>query len=158
MGKTSHLRSTACLMALALALTGCNRSLNSLAPRGSDPQRLPSAPVGSVDTGQLPPPSGDPFNDPNQTAALDPNQDPNQMQSQPGAPTVPGNQTQIATAPPQASGEPVSRESVSGAWIVSSDNPDCRMILAFTKWSGGYRAATKRCNSPEVSSVSAWDV
>ncbi|WP_205410814.1 protease inhibitor Inh/omp19 family protein [Salaquimonas pukyongi] len=69
-------------------------------------------------------------------------------------------QTQVASTDtaPAPSGEPVSRESVSGAWIVGSDNPDCRMILAFTKWSGGYRAATKRCSSPEVASVSVWDV
>jgi hypothetical protein len=58
----------------------------------------------------------------------------------------------------EGTGEPVTREAVSGSWNVNSDNPDCRMILAFTKWSGGYRAATRRCNSPELANVSAWDV
>ena len=69
-----------------------------------------------------------------------------------------GDQIASTETAPAPSGEPVSRESVSGAWIVSSDNPDCRMILAFTKWSGGYRAATRRCNTPELGAVTAWDV
>jgi hypothetical protein len=54
--------------------------------------------------------------------------------------------------------ETVTREAMAGTWTVASDNPDCRIILAFTKWSGGYRAATRRCNTAELSGVAAWDV
>lgn len=140
--------------AIAVALAGCNRSLGSLT--SGEPQRLPSAPVEPVQTGQLPPPSDGLVDnglqsDPNaQTAAASPGV----------APVAPGTeaQTSVDASAPAPTGEPVTREGVSGAWAVNSDNPDCRMILAFTKWSGGYRAATKRCSSPEVASVSAWDV
>lgn len=140
------LKTSVSLVVLALAVAGCqSRSLGSIAPRG-EPQRLPSAPVEPVQQAELPQPVD--------SAALEPN-----SQDTPTAPTAPA----IADAPQQASapaptGEPVTRESVSGAWIVASDNPECRMILAFTKWSGGYRAATKRCNSGELTSISAWDV
>jgi len=134
-----------CVLAFGVALSGCNRSLNSIAPSSSAPQRLPAAPIESVEAGQLPPPADQPMTTDQQA---------------PMTPQVSQSGDQIASTEtaPAPSGEPVSRESVSGAWIVGSDNADCRMILAFTKWSGGYRAATKRCTSPEVSSVSVWDV
>lgn len=139
------LKTAVSLVVLGLAITGCNRSINSLAPGGSQPQRLPSAPVELVEQGQLPAPVD---------GAVVP--------VEPTAPQTPG--TQVASVPvdpstlPQGTGEPVTREAVSGSWNVDSDNPECRMILAFTKWSGGYRAATRRCNSPELANVSAWDV
>ena len=47
---------------------------------------------------------------------------------------------------------------MAGTWTVATDNPDCRIILAFTKWSGGDRAATRRCQSDELGALSAWDV
>ena len=133
------------VLVLGVAVSGCNRSINSIAPSSSAPQRLPAAPVESVQSDQLPPPVDDPTMTESQA---------------PVSPQVSQGSNQVASTEtaPSPSGEPVSRESVSGAWIVNSDNPDCRMILAFTKWSGGYRAATKRCSSPEVSSVSVWDV
>jgi hypothetical protein len=86
--------------------------------------------------GQLPPPQPG-----EQTAALDPNSPP------PAQPM-----------PPPVGAEPISREGMAGTWTVASDNPECRIILAFTKWSGGYRAATRRCNTPELAAVTAWDV
>lgn len=137
------LKSAASLLVLSLAITGCNRSINSIAPSGSQPQRLPSAPVESVSSDQLPPPV-----------------DPVVSTEAPQTPEVQVASTDptVAEQAPQPTGEPVTREAVSGTWNVDSDNPDCRMILAFTKWSGGYRAATRRCNSTELASVSAWDV
>lgn len=142
------LKTTVTLMVLGLAVAGCqSRSINSIAPTGS-PQRLPSAPVEPVQQAELPQP-------------VDPSAVETAEQETPAAPTAPAiadQAPQVTETAPAPSGEPVTREGVSGAWIVASDNPDCRMILAFTKWSGGYRAATKRCNSQELSSVSAWDV
>ena len=62
-------------------------------------------------------------------------------------------------APSVPTAPSISREAMAGTWTVASDNPDCRIILAFTKWSGGYRAATRRCNSdPNWAPVTAWDV
>ena len=140
------------LLLAGLAITGCNRSLNSIAPRTAQPQSLPSAPVESVMAGELPPPSNqtyDSFGNPTNEIVTG------------EAPMSPAIQedTQVASNTQiDTTGEPVTREGVSGAWNVASDNPDCRMILAFTKWSGGYRAATKRCTSPELIGISAWDV
>lgn len=138
------------LLGVCLAITGCNRSLSDIAPT-SDPQRLPAAPTQPVQTAnQLPPPVA--TGNLNEPVAV--------PSSAPTAPSVPAanETTQVAAVAPQPSGEPVTREGVSGTWGVKSDNPDCRMILAFTKWSGGYRATSLRCNSPELSKVSAWDV
>ncbi len=145
MGLKSLAMPLACVLVLGAAVSGCNRSINSIAPASSAPQRLPAAPVESVQADQLPPPVDQPVTEGQQAPVI---------------PQLADGQTQVASTDtaPAPSGEPVSRESVSGAWIVGSDNPDCRMILAFTKWSGGYRAATKRCSSPEVASVSVWDV
>jgi len=140
------LKTAVSLLALCMAITGCNRSLNSIAPSG--PQSLPSAPVESVEQSQLPEP-------------VDPTLGQQSIQTiTPEAPSVLPPQTQavIDENSPEPTGAPVTREGVSGAWIVASDNPNCRLILAFTKWSGGYRAAPKRCNSPELSSITAWDV
>ncbi|MCC0021775.1 MAG: protease inhibitor Inh/omp19 family protein [Nitratireductor sp.] len=142
------------LTVASLAIAGCTRSVNNtLNPGGVNPQRLPSAPVQPVqDAGQLPPPQ-----------EVEPGQE--MASVQPMDPTNPGmeapsvvDQTGAAETAPQPSAEPVTREGVSGTWIVASDNSDCRLILAFTKWSGGYRAASRKCVSPEISSVGAWDV
>lgn len=145
------------LVCCALALGGCNRSVSALDTR-LPPEPLPSTPLEPVQSAQLEPLSpgqqplydaqGNPLPpaDPNQVASLD---NPNAQ-----APQIlqPGQVT------PQPGGETLSREALAGTWTVASDNPDCRIILAFTKWSGGYRAATRRCNSPELAAVSAWDV
>jgi len=143
-GLAMKLKSAVSLVVLAMAITGCNRSINSIAPSSNAPQRLPSAPVEQVQSDQLPAPVE------NQQVAAAP--------TAPETPSVAEPAVTPPPPPPPTSGEPVTREAVSGSWNVESDNPDCRMILAFTKWSGGYRAATKRCNSSELASVSAWDV
>lgn len=145
------MRAAACTLAAAIALGGCQRTVSGLDTRGM-PEPLPASPVSSVESAaldpagpqQLPTPTAPPPVDPaaaaqqTQTAALEP------------AP--------VAPPPPPAAAAPVTRESMAGTWAVNSDNPECRIILAFTKWSGGYRAATRRCNTADLSSVSAWDV
>ncbi|MCB1464295.1 MAG: AprI/Inh family metalloprotease inhibitor [Nitratireductor sp.] len=135
----------ACLTLAGLA-SGCNRSVSALDP-GAPPAPLPSAPLDPVQSQSLDPVSGQPMSpdgsNPGQVASLDPNA---------------GGQPQSLGAPPVAGGPEISRESMTGTWTVASDNPECRIILAFTKWSGGYRAATRRCNTPELGAVTAWDV
>jgi len=55
-------------------------------------------------------------------------------------------------------GKAITREGMAGSWTVGSDNSQCILILAFTKWDGGYRATTRRCNSEEIKTIGAWDV
>jgi len=183
--KRTRLPVLAGLAALVLlSISGCNRSVSALDVRPPEP--LIAAPVGSVESGTLAPVGGPPqqLGDPNQqaglagtqqqqqqqqVAGLDPNQQ-NQLQP-PGVQQPAGfqQQQQLGAVQQQSSApqqnqlanvarESVTRESMAGTWTVASDNPDCRIILAFTKWSGGYRAATRRCNTAELTAVSAWDV
>lgn len=161
----------ACSAVAAIMLSGCSQSMSALETR-SPPQPLAPAPLDSVQSSELQPidPNApqQPI-DPNAPLApIDPNApvqpvDPNNPQiaaldnnssTQP-QPLPHGNAT---VGQPQAASNPISREQMAGTWVVASDNPDCRIILAFTKWSGGYRAATRRCSSGELGSVTAWDV
>jgi hypothetical protein len=135
------------MTALAM-LAGCQRGVSALDTR-SDP--LPPAPVGTVEATPLDPAAPAQIAPGTEVAAVDPN-----------APVVPGAAspaTEPAAPPvPPPSTTPITREALAGTWTVASDNPECRIILAFTKGSGGYRAATRRCNTPEISAVTAWDV
>ena len=144
-----QIRSTALSLALVFTslLTGCNQSLNSISPSAPPSALTPSASE-PVATGQLPPINTQP-NTPPATAQ---------------APTTPDNQPLVTAnnSPtdkgPTTSSFEVTREGLAGSWQVPTDGIDCRIILAFTKWSGGYRAATRKCQSPEIQSVNAWDV
>lgn len=69
--------------------------------------------------------------------------------------------TQVASvepAEPTQTAQPVSREAMIGAWTVSTGGKNCQIFLALTKWSGGYRAATRGCGGSDIGSVQAWDV
>jgi hypothetical protein len=138
-------------LAALVMLAGCQRGVSALDTR-SDP--LPPAPVGTVQSTPLDPaaPAAIAPAPGQQVAATDPNALP------PADGGVPGAQQTATPPPPTPSTTPITRESLAGTWTVASDNPECRIILAFTKWSGGYRAATRRCNTPEISTVTAWDV
>jgi hypothetical protein len=138
-------------LAALVMLSGCQRGVSALDTR-SDP--LPPAPVGTVEATPLEPaaPAAIAPATGQQVAAADPNALP------PADGTAPAAGQPAAATPPTPSATPITRESLAGTWTVASDNPECRIILAFTKWSGGYRAATRRCNTPEISGVSAWDV
>lgn len=134
-------------LALCTILVGCNQSLNAIAPT-APPRALPSTPAEPVATGQLPPITADAQQVPPVAAA----------------PTTPENAAPIpgdiasADTPPTSSSVAITREGMAGSWQVPTDGSGCRIILAFTKWSGGYRAATRKCNSPEIQTVNAWDV
>ncbi len=138
------------LLTVATVLSGCNQSLNSISP-GAPPSALPSAPAQPVASGQLPP--------------INTGQQPVANQQIASAPTTPDNQPIQQVDPnaanngaPTASSVKITREGMAGSWQVPTDGADCRIILAFTKWSGGYRAATRRCTSPEIQTINAWDV
>ena len=135
---------------LAIGLAGCTRSTDALRVNTqAPPQPLPSTPSGSFESSQLQP--------------ADPQQyDPNAAQNAPTlldqAPVAGTEPTQTASLDPNVASKPITHDEMAGSWNVNTDNPSCRLIMSFTKWSGGYRAATLRCNSPELSSVTAWDV
>lgn len=146
---------TMAIIMAALAAAGCTRSTNALSINTqAPPQPLPASPSGTVEGTQLDPITGevrqyDQYGNPIVTEA----------------PTVDGTQldqanTEVASLDPAAgtSTEPLTHEKLAGAWNVSTDNPDCRVFLSFTQWSGGYRAGSRRCLNPELSSVTAWDV
>ncbi|KAG1702767.1 Outer membrane lipoprotein omp19 [Nymphon striatum] len=116
------------ILMMAIAVAGCSRSTNALNINTAPPQPLPSPLVWMQPTTP-------------QAAGVD------------GAPLETAS---LETAP--ASTEPLTHEPLAGSWNVASDSSQCRAILAFTKWSGGYRATTLRCNSPELSTVTAWDI
>jgi len=139
----------AAILVIALVLAGCNRSAGSLNTR-LPPEPLPSSPTEPVTSGELQPVQ------PEIQVASE-----NLQNETPTAPTTPevAQQSQVASLEqPKATGQKITREGMAGSWNVPSDNAQCRIILAFTKWSGGYRAATRRCNSVEIGAVTAWDV
>lgn len=134
-------------VAAILSLAGCQRTVSGLNTRA---EPLPAAPVDSVTGAPLDPAAPAPLPGGDQFASAGP---------------VEGGELQpldpLAGAPggvDPANAPKITRESMAGTWTVASDSPDCRIILAFTKWSGGYRAATRRCTSTELTSVTAWDV
>ena len=140
------------IVCAALAVSGCSRSTSALnVNTQAPPQPLPSSPSGDIQTGQLDPISNQPI-PPGAENPLNPE-----------APTIggdvqpSGDSLETASLQPQ-NGQPLTHESLAGAWNVVSDSPDCRVFLSFTKWSGGYRAGSRRCLSGELASVSAWDV
>lgn len=151
------MKTSIAILMMAVAVVGCNRSTSALnVNTQKPPQPLPSVPSGNVQTTQL-----EPIEQPNVQPEV-----PSAGLDAPVAPTAPPVETPqevkpIETAslePKPVSNEPLTHEPLAGSWNVASDSSQCRAILAFTKWSGGYRATTLRCNSPELSTVTAWDV
>lgn len=139
---------------VVLALGGCAR-MSTLDTRSAE--ALPPAPIDSVQSSQLDPAAPAQITPDQQVAAVDPSLAPaDPLAPQTGVPA--GDAASLTPAAPAAAGPPISRESVTGTWVVASDNPECRIILAFTKWAGGYRAATRRCETAEMGTVTAWDV
>ena len=53
---------------------------------------------------------------------------------------------------------PVTRQTIIGAWTVSTADTNCQMFLALTKWAQGFRAASRACVDATLSDIQAWDV
>ncbi len=121
--------------ALAAALGGCQRSVGTLDTRPL-PAPLTPAPVGGVLTSQLPPPTA-----------------PTEFPVAPSVPTAPTVAPEIA----EANAPPVTREALIGRWSVGAGGARCDVFLALTKWTGGYRAASRGCVG-DAANISAWDV
>ncbi len=146
------LKTSLAILMMAIAVAGCTRSTNALnVSTRTPPQPLPSVPSGNVETTQL-----DPISETaDASTSLDAPTAP-QVSSTDASQEVNTEVASLNTNP--ANTEPLTHEPLAGSWNVASDSSQCRAILAFTKWSGGYRATTLRCNSPELSTVTAWDV
>lgn len=138
-----------CILAATTVLAGCQSSrlggLNTQ-PVINSPAPLPAAPSGTIQQGTL-------------TAPTVTGQE--AFPTAPEAPTIATpstttEETEIASLP-SATGGPVTREQMVGAWKVSTAGSSCQMFLALTKWSGGFRAASRGC--PGVAAnVTAWNV
>ena len=141
----------------ALVLAGCQSArLDSMSTQPA-PAPLPAAPAGTVQQGTLAPVGGTvapvaaggtqfpnaPVN-PNATVA---------GSLPPVTPTAPGAATQVAAA----TGPAVSEDALVGAWKVTTAGSSCQMFMAKTKWSGGFRAASRGCPG-DAAAVSAWTV
>ncbi|MBO0662236.1 protease inhibitor Inh/omp19 family protein [Jiella sp. MQZ9-1] len=143
-------------MAAALvAIAGCSRSVPSYSDNSGPPPLAP-VPSGQVASNQLPPPPPPPGNtmmndgaDAAGNAELTPSDGSGNMASGGGS----QQNTQMASVNQPA----LSRNSVLGAYKVTTDGGNCQIILSLTKWSGGYRAASRGCPG-KVADVSAWDV
>jgi hypothetical protein len=125
---------TVIALSALVALTGCQR-LGINRPLYGQPEPLSPAPIGGVQSGQLSPPGQGEFPDAPQTSG----------------PTPEELQTVAANAPD------VTRDSMVGRWTISTGGNSCDVFLALTKWTGGYRAASRGC-SDQASLISAWDV
>ena len=127
------MRNCLALIALAsvVALAGCQRT----APVYSQPSPLSPAPIGNIENSQLPPAGQTGF---------------------PEAPTTAGPSEQQMEAV-AANAPELTRDSMVGRWTISTGGNSCDVFLALTKWTGGYRAASRGCTD-QAALISAWDV
>jgi Protease inhibitor Inh len=144
----SALASGVLLLAAAIAVSGCTSSRFGTYDTRQGPAPLSPAPAGTVTSGQLPPPT-----------------DPGAVTSPTDFPAPPGGEDASMTDTADAGGSiqqvatsaPVTREALVGAWKVSTGGSSCQMFMALTKWTGGFRAASRGCPG-DAANVSAWDV
>ena len=129
-------------VAVLATLSGCQRSgFGGMMPmRGpqadplTQPQPINPAPVGGVQSSDL----------------SEPGQSP--VDTDANAPTAAGG-NQVATG----SGQAVTKEELIGRWTLSSSGQSCDIFLSLTKWTGGFRAASRGC-SGSMALIAAWDV
>jgi Protease inhibitor Inh len=144
----------------ALVLAGCQSArLDSMSTQPA-PAPLPAAPAGTIQQGTLAPVGGTvaPVAEggtqfPNAPVAPGTVVAPTDgTMTPPTAPKTPGG-TQVASA----GGPAVSEDALVGAWKVTTAGSSCQMFMAKTKWSGGFRAASRGCPG-DAAAVSAWTV
>lgn len=132
------------LVFTGLLVSGCTQTRFG----AESPPPLVPAPVGVVEANEL---------EPVDQANINPDGSINPD----GVDTTIEPDTEVAVAappPPADGGKDVTRQALIGAWQVSSGGVQCQVFLALTKWSGGYRAATRGCAVAALSDVQAWDV
>lgn len=147
--RKSALAAGICLVAAAAVVSGCSSTRFGGSPTYQQPTPLNPAPSGSVTAGQLPPPAQPGVNN---TAQNDFPAAPGTDGMQPDMNA--GNDSSIQQV---ATAQPVTRESLVGAWKVTTAGSSCQMFMALTKWTGGFRAASRGCPG-DAANVAAWDV
>jgi hypothetical protein len=146
-----------CALSLgALVLAGCQSARLDGVTTQPAPAPLPAAPAGTVQQGTLAPVGG----------TVAPAAGGTQFPNAPVAPVAPtdGTMTPVKPATPAgtqvasaATGPAVSEDALVGAWKVTTAGSSCQMFMAKTKWSGGFRAASRGCPG-DAAAVSAWTV
>ncbi|HZP21113.1 MAG TPA: AprI/Inh family metalloprotease inhibitor [Bauldia sp.] len=128
---------------LAFALCGCG----SIGAIGLPPLGKSSQPTPPVETGGLPPTTGEP--PPTETVVAEPL--PGNEQAQGGLPAP------VTTATAPAPGG-LGRTDLLGGWTISASGDSCQLFMTLTSWTGGYRASTRGCNNAMLKSISAWNL
>jgi Protease inhibitor Inh len=140
----------------ALVLAGCQSARLDTMSTQPAPAPLPAAPAGTVQQGTLAPVGN---------GTLAPAAGGTQFPNAPVNPNAPaaGTLTPVTPATPAGTqvastgGPAVSEDALVGAWKVSTAGSSCQMFMAKTKWSGGFRAASRGCPG-DAAAVSAWTV
>lgn len=99
------------------------------------PAPLPAVPAAQVTAAALPPPTPLPETPVEEPAPITPA-------------ALPAPEAQLA----------IQRSDLLGGWTIESGGERCQLFMVLTGWSGGYRASTRGCQSPELKGVSAWDL
>lgn len=144
----------ATVAAAAIIVSGCTS--NRIGGLNTQPAPLTPAPAGTVTSVQLPPPA--------QPGVISPVVGPDGFPVAPGQTGVALDDTMGAEEAGEtdgglevASATPVTREEMVGAWRVSTEGADCQMFMALTRWSTGFRAASRGCPG-DAANVSSWDI
>ncbi|WP_066175056.1 protease inhibitor Inh/omp19 family protein [Hoeflea olei] len=127
--------------AVAAVLGGCQRTSFGNLNTQQQPAPLMPAPVGGVQSGQLPPPGTG--------TGMD------QATAFPEAPSAPDASSMPQVA--NANAPELTREALIGRWSAGTGGTSCDVFLSLTKWTGGYRAASRGCVGA-AAAIAAWDV
>lgn len=148
------------VVAAAIVVSGCTNS--RLGTLNTQPASLTPAPTGQVTSGQLPPPVEPGIGAPTLGSdgfPIAPGQ--TGVTTDPLTETTADDGTQTTDPTPSvtevASAEPVSREAMVGAWRVATEGANCQMFMALTRWSTGFRAASRGCPG-DAANVSSWAI
>ncbi|WP_186388703.1 MULTISPECIES: AprI/Inh family metalloprotease inhibitor [unclassified Stappia] len=137
----------AAALCLTVALAGCQRL--GYGDRSAPLPATPTAPVASQSLEPLRP-----------------------MEPAPGTAgqplySEPMGQTDVAAVDPGAGAAPsgppagareIGRSDMLGGWSITSGADNCKLFMTLTTWSGGYRANSRGCASPQMQTISAWDL
>jgi hypothetical protein len=115
----------------ALGTSGC---AGMFGQREAAPEPLPAVPAAPVKAAALPPPVEQPK--------------PVEEEPKPEPAALPPPEQQLA----------IDRSQLLGGWTIESGGERCQLFMVLTGWSGGYRASTRGCQSPELKGVSAWNL
>lgn len=150
----SVIRPVAIVMMASIALAGCQSSRIGALQTQASPTPLTPAPAGSVTAGQLPPPVQPDAQTQAATQANGFPEAPENTDASSGPQAAVGSESSVQNV---ATSGPLTKESLVGAWKVTTQGANCQMFMALTKWSGGFRAASRGCPG-EAAAVSSWNV